>query len=408
MSETSVDPDRRARRNARVLSLAQAVLGAQLSAYFILGGLSGQVLSPLPCLATLPVSAMIFGSMATAPVLAGFMQRKGRRPGFVLGALAGASGAGLCALGLLLGSFGLFLAGSALAGVFMCSYGFYRFAAADGASDAFRPRAISWVMAAGLAAAVIGPQIVKLFEQSLAPIPFAGAYLAAMGLNLIGVPLFLLLDSPVPPAPRAGAPAGRSRLDLIRDPRIAVAVTVAAVSYAVMNLVMTATPLAMVGCGFPAAAAADVVGAHVVAMFAPAFFTGTLVARFGAERIMALGLVLLGGAGAAALGGVALSDFYLALVLLGLGWNFGFIGATALLTASYRPEERGRAQGMNDFIVFGTVGLASLASGGLLNCLGGDAASGWRAVNLAMIPLLALAFGALLWLVLGRARPVER
>ena len=206
MSETSVDPDRRVRRNARVLSLAQAVLGAQLSAYFILGGLSGQVLSPLPCLATLPVSAMIFGSMATAPVLAGFMQRKGRRPGFVLGALAGASGAGLCALGLLLGSFGLFLAGSALAGVFMCSYGFYRFAAADGASDAFRPRAISWVMAAGLAAAVIGPQIVKLFEQSLAPIPFAGAYLAAMGLNLIGVPLFLLLDSPVPPAPPPGGP----------------------------------------------------------------------------------------------------------------------------------------------------------------------------------------------------------
>jgi len=151
-----------------------------------------------------------------------------------------------------------------------------------------------------------------------------------------------------------------------------------------------------------------VVGAHVLAMFAPAFFTGALVARFGAERIMAFGLVLLGGAGAAALGGLALSDFYLALVLLGLGWNFGFIGATALLTASYRPEERGRAQGMNDFIVFGTVGLASLASGGLLNCLGGDAASGWRAVNLAMIPLLALAFGALLWLALGRARSVER
>lgn len=410
MTETrpEIDPDRRARRNARLLALAQAVLGSQLTAYFILGGLAGMVLAPNPCLATLPVSVMVFASMATAPVLAGVMQRQGRRPGFVFGALAGALGGALCTLGLLYGSFALFLAGSAAAGVFMCSYGFYRFAAADGASEAFRPRAISWVMAAGLVAALVGPQIVKLAQDLLAPIPFAGAYVAVTALNLIGAPLFFFLDSPALPAPAPGSDLGRSRLDLIRDPRIAVAVTVAAVSYSIMNLVMTATPLAMVGCGYATADAANVVGAHVIAMFGPAFLTGPLIARFGAERIMAVGLTLLAGAGVAALSGVALSDFFLALVLLGVGWNFGFIGATALLTSAYRPQERGRAQGMNDFIVFGAVGLASLASGGLLNCSGGDPVAGWRAVNLAMIPLLALAFGALIWLVLGRARPAAR
>jgi MFS family permease len=402
MIPAAADPDARARRNLRVLVAAQATLGAQMPVHFILGGLAGQVLAANKCFATLPISLIIFASMASAPVMAGLMQARGRAPGFVLGALGGAVGAAFCAAGLILGSFALFLLGALPTGVFMCTYGFYRFAAADGASDAFRPRAISWVMAAGLAAAVLGPQIVKLTDGALDPVPFAGAYLAVVVLNLAGAFLFGLLDSPRPPPPEPDAPHARSRLDLIRTPRIAVAVIVGMVSYALMNLVMTATPLAIVGCGYATAQAADVVGAHVLAMFAPSFATGSLIARFGVERIMAAGLVTLAGAGAAGLLGVDLFNFYAALILLGIGWNFGFIGATAMLTSAHRPEERGRVQGMNDFLVFGMVGLTSLASGGLMNCSGGSPVQGWTAVNLAMIPMLALAFAALLWLALTR------
>ena len=400
----AADPDARARRDVRVLVVAQAILGAQMSVHFILGGLSGQVLATNKCLATLPISLIVFGSMLAAPAMAAFMQRHGRRPGFVIGCLCGALGGALSAAGLWFGSFPLFLAGAPPTGVFMCTYGFYRFAAADAASPAFRPRAISWVMAAGLAAALIGPQIVKATELALAPVPFAGAYVAVALLNLAGLPIFAFLDSPRP-APRdpAAAPP-RGRLDLLRTPRIAVAMLVGMVSYALMNLVMTATPLAVVGCGFGTAAAADIVGAHVFAMFAPAFVTGALIERFGAERVMAAGLALLAGAGIAGLSGVELGNFYAALVLLGAGWNFGFIGATTAIAAAHRPEERGRVQGMNDFAVFGMVGLASLASGGMMNCLGGDPVAGWRAVNLAMIPLLALAAAALIWLALRQRR----
>jgi MFS family permease len=333
------------------------------------------------------------------------MQRRGRRLGFVIGALSGALGAALCAAGLLVGSFPLFVAGGPFVGLFMCTYGFYRFAATDGASEAYRPRAISLVMAAGLVAALVGPQIVKLTADALAPTPFAGAYAALVLLNLAGAFIFAFLDSPRPAPPAADAPRVRSRLELVRTPRIAVAMLVGMVSYSLMNLVMTATPLAVVGCGFGTSDAADVVGAHVLAMFAPAFFTGGLIARFGAEKVMAVGLLLLALAGVAGLAGVELANFYIALVLLGIGWNFGFIGATAMIAASHAPEERGRVQGLNDFAVFGMVGIASLASGGLMNCSGGAPADGWTAVNLAMIPLLALAASALIWLALASRRP---
>jgi MFS family permease len=259
-------------------------------------------------------------------------------------------------------------------------------------------------MASGLASAVLGPQLVKLTTEALAPVPFAGAYLAAAALNALGVWVFALLDSPRPRPPSADGPRARSRRELLGTPRIAVATVCAMVSYALMNLVMTSTPLAMVGCGFGTGDAADVVSGHVLAMFAPSFFTGHLVARFGAERTIAAGLAILAAAGVVALAGITLAHFALALILLGLGWNFGFIGATAMLTAAHTVEERGRVQGMNDFAVFGLVGVASLASGGLMNCTGGDAVAGWTAVNLAMAPLLATAAGALVWLAL-RARP---
>ncbi len=179
----------------------------------------------------------------------------------------------------------------------------------------------------------------------------------------------------------------------------------ATVSYALMNLVMTSSPLAVVGCGFDKAYAADVVTLHVLAMYAPSFFTGHLIARFGTERIIATGLAILAGAGAVAIAGVQLENFFIALILLGLGWNFGFIGATTMLTSAQRPEERGRLQGLNDFVVFGGVTLASFSSGGLMNCSGGSVQAGWQMVNAAMLPFLILAGSALIWLWL---RPAAR
>ncbi|EEE37419.1 major facilitator superfamily protein [Rhodobacteraceae bacterium KLH11] len=391
-----------ARRNVIVLVAAQALLGAQMPMMFIVGGLAGQSLASNACLATLPISLIVLGSMMAATPISAIMQRWGRRAGFLVGSGAGAAGGVVGAYGLFLGSFPIFLMGSFLTGIYMSAHGFYRFAAADTASDEFRPKAISYVMAGGLAAAIIGPQIVKLTSQAYV-VPFLGTYLAVIAINVIGSALFFFLDIPTPPKPTKDEPKGRTRLELLKTPRIAVAIICAMVSYALMNLVMTSTPLAVVGCGYTEGDAADIVTGHVLAMFIPSFFTGHLIARFGVEKIVALGLVILGGAGLVALNGVELGNFFVSLILLGIGWNFGFIGATSMLADSHEVHERGRMQGLNDLLVFGGVTLASLASGGLMNCSGGSPIEGWTAVNLAMIPLLTLAGGALLWLMLKPA-----
>jgi len=392
--------DRRAKRNVAVLVAAQAILGAQMPMIFVIGGLAGGMLSPNPCLATLPISFIVFGSMITAPWLSPLMQRNGRRFGFFLGAASGAVGAMISAYGLYIGSFYVLLVGSLLTGVYMSAQGFYRFAATDTASEAFRPKAISYVMAGGLISAIIGPQLNKLVQDAFV-VPFLGTYLAVAALNLFGMLLFLALDLPKGTKGQpvmANAPKARSRRELLRDPRIIVAVICGMVAYSLMNLVMTSTPLAVVGCGFTKNNANDIVSAHVLAMFAPSFFTGHLIARFGVEKIIATGLVILMGAGMVALSGVAIPNFFGALILLGIGWNFGFIGATTMLSSAHAPHERGVVQGMNDMIVFGMVTVASLASGGLMKCSGGTAVEGWNAVNLAMIPFLILAAGALIWL----------
>ena len=389
--------DRRALRNVIVLVIAQATIGAQLPMIFVLGGLAGQSLASNPCFATLPISLIVFGSMSTAPWMSQVMQKRGRRAGFILGVSGGAIGAGISAWALSAQSFPLFLLGSYFTGVYMSVHGFYRFAAVDTASDAFRPKAMSYVMAGGLAAAVIGPNLTKITSDAAA-VPFLGTYLLVIAINLVGAFLFLFLDIPTPAAPVAGADGGRTRLQMLKTPRIAVAIIAAMVSYALMNLVMTSTPLAVVGFGYLQDQAADVVSAHVLAMFVPSFFTGHLIARFGAERIIAIGLTILAGAGAVALAGVQLMHFFTALILLGVGWNFGFIGASTMLAAAHAPEERGRIQGINDMMVFGLVTVASLASGGLMNCSGSSVAEGWTAVNLAMAPFLLLAGVALVWL----------
>jgi MFS family permease len=379
--------------------LAQAILGSQMPMIFILGGLAGQSLATNLCLATLPISLIVLGSMLAATPMSAIMQKWGRRAGFFVGAASGAIGGMVGAYGLYLGSFEVFLVGSLFTGIYMSAHGFYRFAAADTASDAFRPKAISYVMAGGLASAIIGPQLLKLTSAAFV-IPFMGTYLAVIAVNVIGSFLFLMLDIPKPAPPAKDAPDGRTRMELLKTPRIAVAVICAMVSYALMNLVMTSTPLAVVGYGYSHNDAADVVSMHVLAMYIPSFFTGHLIARFGVERIMGLGLFILASAGIVALNGVDLNDFFLALVLLGVGWNFGFIGATTMLAGAHDEHERGRMQGLNDLIVFGGVTVASLASGGLMNCSGGSAVEGWTAVNMAMVPFLMLAGGALLWLVL--------
>ena len=400
MTTAQID-DRAAKRNVFVLILGQAFLGAQMPMIFVVGGLAGLMIAPSPALATIPISLIVFGSMTTAPWLSALMQKYGRRVGFFVGALGGALGAGIASLGLYLDHFAVFVIGSYLTGIYMSAHGFYRFAAADSASDDFRPRAISYVMAGGLLSALIGPQLVK-FTSDATVVPFLGTYLSVVLINLIGVTLFFFLDVPPPKAPSADAPQARSRRELLRDPKIAVAIICGMVSYALMNLMMTSTPLAVVGCGFPTGTAADIVSAHVIAMYAPSFFTGHVIARFGAVRVVALGLFLLALAGVVALMGVELTNFFIALVLLGIGWNFGFIGATAMLTQAHPAHERGRVQGLNDFLVFGCVTLASLSSGVLMS-LGETTLAGWNAVNIAMIPFLALAGAALIWLVLRPA-----
>ncbi|TFL18264.1 MFS transporter [Jannaschia formosa] len=399
---SGADDDRRAKRNVMVLVTAQALLGAQLPINFTVAGLVGLTIAPSPIWATVPISVIVFGSMTTASWISPLMQRYGRRAGFMLGAGAGAAGAALSMTALVLGSFWLFLAGAYLTGIFMSTLGFYRFAATDTASDAFRPKAISYVMAGGLISAFVARFVVTGTETATI-IPFLATYGAVFALNAVGVWLFLLLDIPKPPAPKLGDAKGRSRKALLADPGIRVAIICAMVSYALMNLVMTSTPLAVVGCGFGVSDASNIVTFHVIAMYAPSFFTGHLILRFGTGKIVATGLAMLAAAGAVALSGTELPYFYVALVLLGLGWNFGFIGATTMLSSLHAPEERGTVQGLNDTLVFGMVTLASLSSGVLMNT-GPDAEAGWTAVNLAIAPFLALAAGALIWqAVRGRA-----
>jgi MFS family permease len=396
--------DLRAVRNVWVLVIAQATIGAQMPMIFVLGGLAGQSLASNVCWATLPISMIVFGSMTTAPWMSAVMQRFGRRFGFFCGVAGGAVGAAIGAYALTVSSFPLFLLGSYFTGIYMSAHGFYRFAAIDTASEKFRPKAMSYVMAGGLASAVIGPQLSTLTSDAAA-IPFLGTYLAVVAINIVGAILFLFLDIPTPPKPAKGAAKGRTRWEMLQDPRILVAIITAMVSYALMNLVMTSTPLAVVGCGYQQSQAANVVMGHVLAMFGPSFFTGHLIVRFGVEKIMATGLVILAAAGVVGLAGIEIENFYIALALLGIGWNFGFIGASTMLSSAHTVEERGRIQGTNDFIVFGMVTVASLASGGLMNCSGGQAVQtietvthGWNAVNYAMAPFLILAGGALIWL----------
>jgi MFS family permease len=384
--------DRLAKRNVAILAYAQAVLGSQMAIQIILGGLAGAYLASDQSLATLPISMTVLVSMFTAPGASLLMGRFGRRAGFLLGACAGAIGGALSAWALMTGSFELLVAGAACTGVYQSFQGFFRFAAADTASEGFKPKAISWVLAGGLVSAIIGPEVVHVSSDLFAPVPFAGAFAMVVLINLAGAAGLLLLRIPIPEKPARGATTGRPLFEIFRQPTVVVAVLCAMVSFALMSLVMTSTPLAMVQCGFTPGHAADVVRFHVLAMFAPSFVTGFLIVRFGHGKVIAVGLALLGACGAIALAGVELSHFYGALIVLGVGWNFGFIGATSLLATAHSAEERAKVQGLNDFLVFGLVAAASFSSGALLSSYG------WATVQYAMVPALTIAALALAWL----------
>jgi predicted MFS family arabinose efflux permease len=290
--------------------------------------------------------------------------------------------------------------GTVFQGIFQAFILHSRFAAADMASPAFRPKAISWVMTGGVAAAVFGTLLVIGTTDLLAPVTFAGCYVAMAVLCACAMAVLGFLDIPHFSAERATG-SSRRMSEILKQPQFLVAVVAATVSYGMMNLVMTASPIAMGDCGFGYADVSWAIQWHVLAMFVPSFFTGHVIARFGAERICALGLVLLGVAAAVAIAGIKFENFAVGLILLGLGWNLGFIGGTTLLTQCYEPAEAAKVQAFNDFAVFGTVAVASLVSGQLLAWLG------WLSVNVAVFPLVLVTLALIGWLALrGERRTV--
>ena len=382
--------DRIARHNTLVLAVAQSLGGASPPIVVSLGGIVGAALAPDKSLATVPVSLLQLGiALGTFPA-AFIMRRFGRRSGYILGGLIGIAAGTTAATGIALGSFLAFCLGTVMAGFYASYVQSYRFAATDSASPAFRPRAISWVMAGGLAAGVIGPQAVIWTRELVPAALFAGSFLAQAVLALLTIPVVSFLK-PAPVAADAPRSAGRPLSEIVRQPRFVVAVAAGVVSFALMSFLMTAAPMAMVECGHSIGTAALGIQWHVLAMFGPSFLTPRLMDRYGRIPVTAAGLVLIAAAAATGLSGLSVLNFWLALILLGLGWNFAFIGATTLVTECYRPEERAKVQAVNDFLVFGAVAVASFSSGQLLS------SGGWDKVNALVFPPVVLVLGLILW-----------
>ena len=391
------------RRNILALATAQAVLGSQMPMYIILGGLVGQSLASNVCYATLPISLLIVGSMVSAPVLSNLMQSTTRRLGLVVGNLAGLIGSLTSLLGIFLGSFEIFLLGSFVSGAYMASQAFYRFTATDDCEDQFKARAISTVLSGGLIAAILGPSLVKISLNLNNSVPFLYSYLAIVMLNCLG-PFILSYVKPIPSSKsyqgniKDNDKLNRPLITIFKSPVIFVSICCSMIAYGVMNLIMTSSPIAIVGCGFGTNQAANVVSAHALAMFAPSFITGKLIEKYGEKSIVSTGMILFLLAVLIAYQGVDISNFYISLILIGIGWNFGFIGSTSLLTKNHYPSERGKVQGVNDFFVFGFVALSSITSGWLMNCSANSSQLGWEVVNLTATPLVIFALIALIGL----------
>ena len=390
--------DRRARRNVFVLAAAGALGGAVPSISFAISAIAAYDFLEDKSLATLPITAFVVGTACGTVPAALLMRKVGRRAGFITGMLVSFLGVVLSGWAMFLSGFILLCVGSFMIGFSQAFIQQFRFAAADTASLAFRPRAISLVMAGGIVAAVLGPQTViyaaDLFENA----PYAGAFLGAAVLTLLGAIVLLFLDIPRVEA-KAGAPSGRPLKEIARQPSFLVAVGCAVSAFAMMSFVMTAAPLAMVMHNHHRDAAVLGIQWHVLAMFGPSFFTGTLIARFGAERVIAAGLGLLILCALVGLAGTSVGHFWLELILLGLGWNFGFIGATALVTQTYRPEEKEKVQALNDFLIFGIVAVVSYLSGEILMF------GGWNLLNVIVLPICVVSLAALFWQTTRRPQP---
>ena len=389
--------DNLARRNAMVLAVAQALAGGNNTVIVSTGSIVGAVLAPDKGLATLPITFMVMGMwLGTLPV--GWLARRfGRRFALQSGSFFGVASGFISYFAVMNGLFWLLLLGTFCGGLYAAAHQSYRFAAADTASEAYRPKVVSWVLAGGVFAAVIGPQLVIFTKDLMSPHLFAASYLGQSVCALLASVVLQFVK--VPPIGSGRPPQGRPLKSIVATPKFVVAVACGVASYATMNLVMTSAPLAMVGCGHSVTDAALGIQWHVLAMYGPSFFTGALIARFGMARITTLGLVLIGLAAVAGITGLTVAHFWANLVLLGIGWNFAFIGATTLVTQCHRPEERNKVQAFNDFLIFGAMAISSFSSGQVL------ADFGWPAVNQIIFPMILIAGAMLAWHTL-RARAV--
>jgi len=389
-------------KNLWLLALCQGLFLTNNVVFIAINGLVGLQLAPLGWMATLPVMGYVVGGALSTPLVARSQARWGRKASFQIGLAVAVLSALLCAWAAFSANFWLLCAATVVAGYYSANGQLYRFAAAELAAPAYREKAVSLVLAGGLLGAVAGPNLASA-TRTLLPVPFAGAYVALMGVALLSMALMAAIRfAPLAPmGTRASAPApGRSVAELLREPTFAVAVLAAALGYGVMNLLMAATPLAMQVCGYAFDDTALVLEWHVIGMFAPGFFTGHLIQRLGVLPVMGVGVLLNAACVAVALAGVDLHHFTIALFLLGVGWNFLFTGSTTLALQSYRPEEKDRAQAAINFCVFATMALTSFASGALVTT------QGWMLLNLgSLVPITATGMG-LAWLALRRRRAV--
>lgn len=387
--------DRLAARNATVLAVAQALAGGNNTLVTATGGIAGSILAPDPALATLPISIMVVGMwLGTLPV--GILSKAyGRRFALQVGTIFGVLAGLISCTAMLRGSFELFLVGTLCAGFYAAAHQSYRFAAADTASTRFRAKAVAWVFVGGIFAAVLGPQLVIFTKDAWPAYLFAATYLgqSACAVCAAGVLSFLKIPrSSVSYSLRDGRPLRA----IVMQPKFIVAVACGLASFTMMNLVMTSAPLAMVMCHHSVGDAALGIQWHVLGMYAPSFFTGTLILRFGVRKVIAIGLALVAAAALIDVAGTTLWNFWIGLALLGAGWNFGFIGATMLVTECHGPLERNKVQAFNDFLVFGSMAIGSLCSGALL------VRYGWAIVNDMVFPVILAAALLLAWNALMR------
>lgn len=384
------------KKNLWLLAICQGLFLTNNVTFIAINGLVGLGLAPLGWMATLPVMGYVVGGALATPLVARTQSRFGRRGSFQIGLAVAALSALVCAYAAISHNFWLLCAATVVAGYYNANAQLYRFAAAELAEPAWREKAVSMVMAGGLIGAVIGPNLAAQ-TRTLMHAPFAGAYLALVGVALLAMVLLAFIRFPPVPPKKAGG-GGRPLSEIMRQPVFMVAAGAGALSYGVMNLLMAATPIAMQQCGLPFSDAALVLEWHVIGMFAPGFFTGHLIRRFGALSVMGVGVVLMALCIAIALSGIALHQFLGALFLLGVGWNFLFTGSTTLSLSTYAPEEKDRAQGALNFFVFATLAVSSFASGVLVTT------RGWTLLNLGSMLPVALMAVALLWLAMRQRR----